>query len=159
MNIFILDLDPQIAAQMQCNKHVVKMVTETAQLLVTCFPNHTLRYKHTHFNHPCARWARASLSNYKWLLVHGLALGDEYTKRYGRHHKSSEVIEDCLNLTPNIVDIGLTPFARAIKEPWKTKTAAVDVVSAYREYYLGDKAKFAKWKPKTSPPSWWSGTP
>jgi hypothetical protein len=35
MNIFVLDKDPVIAAQLQCDKHVVKMVTESAQMLST----------------------------------------------------------------------------------------------------------------------------
>jgi hypothetical protein len=35
MNIFILDKDPVQAAQLQCDKHVVKMVVESAQMLST----------------------------------------------------------------------------------------------------------------------------
>ena len=35
MNIFYLDSDPIIAAQMQCDKHVVKMILESTQLLYT----------------------------------------------------------------------------------------------------------------------------
>ena len=33
MNIFVLDKDPKIAASMQCNKHVVKMILESGQML------------------------------------------------------------------------------------------------------------------------------
>lgn len=33
VNIFMLDLDPRAAAQAHCDKHVVKMILETAQLL------------------------------------------------------------------------------------------------------------------------------
>lgn len=35
MNIFVLDQDPVIAAQLQCDKHVVKMIVESAQMLCT----------------------------------------------------------------------------------------------------------------------------
>ena len=35
MNIFFLDKDPVISAQMMCNKHVVKMILETAQMICT----------------------------------------------------------------------------------------------------------------------------
>ena len=35
MNIFYLDTDPVLAAQMQCDKHVVKMILESAQMLCT----------------------------------------------------------------------------------------------------------------------------
>lgn len=140
---------------MQCNKHVVKMVTETAQLLATCFPNGSLRFWHTHFGHRCGRWVRSSLSNYKWLLLHGIELADEYTRRYGKVHGSADVLDACLFMTPDIPDVGLTPFARAIKEPWATLTAQDDVVTAYRKYYVGDKSGFARWAPRARAPDWW----
>ena len=35
MNIFVLDINPKTAAQMQCDKHVVKMIVESAQMLST----------------------------------------------------------------------------------------------------------------------------
>ena len=35
MNIFYLDKDTIIAAEMMCDKHVVKMILESAQLLST----------------------------------------------------------------------------------------------------------------------------
>jgi len=36
VNIFYLHKDPVVAAQMSCDKHVVKMILESAQLLCTC---------------------------------------------------------------------------------------------------------------------------
>lgn len=155
MNIFVLSEDPELAARDQCNKHIVKMVTETAQLLTTCFPAGMLRFKYTHVNHPCAKWVRESLTNYKWLVVHGNALSEEYTRRYHRIHASSDVIDACIDLVPDIPDIGLTPFARAIKQPWKEMTRTLSIVEAYRQYYVGDKAKFAKWAPHAQAPAWW----
>ena len=35
MNIFVLDNDPIVAAQSVCNKHVVKMILESGQMLST----------------------------------------------------------------------------------------------------------------------------
>lgn len=35
MNIFALDDDPQVAAKMHCDKHIVKMIIEYAQLMST----------------------------------------------------------------------------------------------------------------------------
>jgi hypothetical protein len=155
MNVFILDTDPVVAAQQQCNKHVVKMILESAQLLVTAFPPGTTPYKHTHFNHPCGKWMRSSVHNFKWLLVHGVALCEEYTKRYGKTHKTESVIYDMLDANPDLPDIGLTPFVRAIKEPWKTQTMHMSITEAYRQYYIGDKARFARWAPRAVAPEWW----
>jgi hypothetical protein len=155
MNIFVVDEDPVVAARALCNKHVVKMVLESAQLLVTAFPAGTTDYKRTHVNHPCAKWTRQSLTNFKWLLVHACELSDEYARRYGRTHASASVIDKFLNLVLEMPDLGLTPFARAIKQPWKEQTAHRSVVDAYRTYYLEDKARFARWAPRAQAPSWW----
>lgn len=35
MNIFILDTEPTTAAHLHCDKHVVKMILEAAQMLST----------------------------------------------------------------------------------------------------------------------------
>ncbi len=149
MNIFVLDLDPVQAARGQCNKHVVKMIVESAQLLVTAFPAGTTPYRHTHVNHPCAKWVRASLSNYEWLLRHACELCNEYTRRYGKVHRTEHVIT-ALD-APDLSDVGLTPFAQAMPDQYRR----ADVVEAYRGYYVGEKSRFAKWAPRAQAPSWW----
>lgn len=155
MNIFVLSEDPIRAAQAQCNKHVVRMVLETAQLLGNAHPSADALYQHTHYNHPCSKWVRQSLSNYKWLLLHGWALCEEYTRRYGKVHRSQCVIERYVDAQPDLPNVGLTPFSRSIKEPWKGQTSALPVVEAYRAYYVGDKSRFAAWAPRAQPPEWW----
>ena len=42
--------------------------------------------KITHKNHPTTKWIRFSAENYTWATQHGLALCEEYTRRYGRTH-------------------------------------------------------------------------
>ena len=86
MNIFFLDFNTQKCAQYHCDKHVVKMILETAQLL--CGVHHMIPqvtpqvpYKLSHKNHPCAIWTRDSLSNYLYLCDLGLELCKEYTYR------------------------------------------------------------------------------
>jgi hypothetical protein len=152
MNIFVVDYDPVIAAQSLCNKHVVKMLLESAQLLVTAFPVGTTSYKHTHVNHPCARWIRESLANYRWLLQHSNGLCDEYTKRYGKTHKSEAIIASLG--TPDVPNVGPTPFAQAMPSAYR----GPDAVQAYRAYYIAEKARFAQWRPRASPPAWWPYT-
>lgn len=153
MNIFVLDADPSVAAMMLCNKHLLKMCVETAQLLCTAHPKDIAPYRHTHINHPCAKWTRASLANYEWLVEHGLEMCAEYTKRYdGKIHKTQEIIEWCRDTIPDIPDIGLTPFAVAISNPSYHDS---DPVISYRAYYIGDKSRFVKWAPRAQPPAWW----
>jgi hypothetical protein len=156
MNVFAVDVDPKIAAQSLCNKHVCKMPLESAQLLCTAYPLETSTpYQRTHVNHPCARWTRQSSANFEWLLLHSFALCDEYTARFGRTHASEAIIIWCAENAPPLPNVGLTPFARAIKEPWKAQTLDLPVDEAYRRYYVGDKARFARWTPRARPPSWW----
>lgn len=145
MNIFVLDNDPFKAAEYQCDKHVVKMVLETAQLL--CSAHETAPYKRTHYNHPCAVWTRSSLSNYMWLCEHGLGLAREYTFRYNKVHKSTEVIEWARLNMPNILNLGLLPFAQAMPDKYKHE----DAVVAYRNYYIHEKARLATWKHNACP--------
>ena len=156
MNIFILDKDVKKCAQYHCDKHVVKMILETAQLL--CGVHHVtahdtahdtahVPYKLSHKNHPCSIWARDSISNYLYLCEIGLALCEEYTYRYGKRHKSQDVITWCILNRPNIPDIGFTEPARAMPDEYKVD----DVIESYRNYYIGAKKDFAKWKNRDIP--------
>ena len=149
MNIFVLDEDPKISAELMCDKHIVKMILESAQMLCSAFPQGEAPYKKAFFNHPCSKWARASIDNYEWLLTHAYALMDEYLHRYGKIHKSLDAIAWCddnyHNL--NLPDIGLTDFAQAMPDEYKNNNAVV----AYQTYYVNDKKRFAKWKNRPTP--------
>ena len=142
MNIFVLDTDPVVAAQMHCNKHVVKMPLEAAQMLSTVHHIYDSRrasevYKSTHRGHPCTQWAAASRSNYSWLFDHFCALNDEYFHRYFRNHASWLKLRDVLQRPPtSMTDDAPTPFAQAMPDEYKND----DAVTAYRTYYKHDKA-------------------
>jgi hypothetical protein len=156
MNIFFLDENPTLSAQYHVDKHVVKMILETAQLL--CSVHHVtdqvtdqVPYKLSHKNHPCAVWARESLSNYLYLCELGLELGKEYTYRYGKRHKSIDVVNWCIVNKPNIPDIGFTTPAMAMPDEFKVDS----VVESYRNYYMGAKSDLASWKNREKP--FWFG--
>ena len=151
MNIFVLDRDPYKAAEMMCDKHVVKMILETAQMLCTVAAQqgHDTPYRPTHAKHPCTIWASVSQANWEWLIEHGFGLCEEYTRRYHKTHKSQAVIEWCQKLNLHFASDEQTPFAQAMPPQYKSDSA----VDAYRAYYHGEKARFAKWK--TGAPEWW----
>ena len=155
MNIFVLDYDTKKCAQMHCDKHVVKMILETAQLL--CGVHHMTNsvsdievpYKLSHRNHPCSIWVRGCVENYVWLCDLGIELCKEYTYRYGKRHKSQDVIEWCMLNIPNIKEIGdLTPFPLAMNDECKISG---EVVESYRKYYIMYKKDFAKWTGREIP--------
>jgi hypothetical protein len=177
MNIFVLSEDPFLAASQVCDKHVVKMPLETAQMLSTIHRvldgHETIRlskngrriktwvhptlehmlYRSTMVNHPCTIWGRENVANYWWLVDHGIALCNEYTRRYGRTHASQTIIDWCQQNAPQgILDaIRTTPFAQAMPDYCKVPN---DAVSAYRQYYLKEKEAIASWK-HSEVPNWY----
>lgn len=163
MNIFFLDSNFELAAQYLGNKHLVKAVLETAQLLSTAQHllaspvNETKVYRATHVNHPINKWCRANCQNYEWTCRYGLALCKEYTFRYSKRHKSQNVIEYCYNNYPyNLpLAIDMTPPAQAMPDEYKGPNTIEGVVEAYRRYYREDKMRNVecKWT-KRKPPEW-----
>ena len=149
MNIFALSTRAAECARWHCDRHVVKMPLEASQICCTVVRGlgGEARYKPTHKNHPCTRWAGESSGNYEWLVQLGLALCDEYTYRYGREHACEEVIRE-LQLPPpglRIADRGT--FALAMPEQYKQ----VDTVASYRAYYRAEKAHLHSWKNRQRP--------
>ena len=148
MNIFYLDKDPVKAAQVQYNKHVVKMILESAQMLCTAhhvygFPE-DVPYKQAHLNHPSTIWCRQNRHNYMWLYRHMIALGDEYTRRYGKTHMSITKCKNILRSYPALIPDGeFTQPPQAMPDKYKDKCS----VQAYWNYYIGEKHTVAN--PKT----------
>jgi hypothetical protein len=131
------------------------MILETAQLL--CGVQHIVNsqldipYKLSHKNHPCSIWARECVENYVWLCDFGIELCKEYTHRYGKKHKSQQIIEWCMINIPNIKSNGnITNPALAMPDERKiaSRNSAVD---SYREYYIKDKSHIAAWTKRPKP--------
>ena len=154
MNIFVLDKDPKKCAEYHCDKHVIKMILESAQLLSTAHHvcdssiDKNLLYSKTHINHPCAKWCRESKQNYTWLYKLFCCLLAEYTYRYGKNHKSEKLLIP-LATVPNIDRRNRTPAALAMPDKYRTK----DVVESYRSYYAHEKKRICKWT-KRKMPAW-----
>lgn len=145
MNIFVLDTDPHTAAIQQLDKHVVKMPLESAQMLCSALIAHGVEdtpYRKAHPKHPCTLWAAKTRTNFRWLVKHGISLCEEYTSRYGKRHKSQDVIEWCAARESAVPAGDLTPFAQAMPEQYKN----ADPVTAYQQYYMGEKRYIATWK-------------
>jgi hypothetical protein len=177
MNIFYIDKDPRMCAEQMVDKHVVKMILETAQLLSTAHrlldgeeyvgqsasgrkarrwrlpdDRETIVYSATHINHPSAVWCRESNNNYNWLFSHFIALLNEYTYRYGRTHKCANVdFVGQLSRLPKNIPVGyFTPVTPAMAEQY---VISQDSVLNYRNYYRQGKTHLHKWT-KREPPEW-----
>ena len=156
MNIFFCDQDPVKAAQALPDKLVVKMVTESVQMLSTC---HALAgapvdgaMKPTHGAHPCNQWLLESSANYEWLLAHTHALAQEYSFRYeSKTHGSAKYLPLLQNPPASIpVSAKMTRPKQAISEKWYRRNCAVE---AYR-VYLSLAKDYAAWKKGRPMPQW-----
>lgn len=181
MNIFYVDHDPQAAAQQMVDKHVVKMILETAQLLSTAHrlidgeeyigksksgrnarrwrlpdDRDTILYSATHMNHPSAVWARESRANYGWLFQHFIGLLNEYTHRYGKVHKCANVdFVGALSRFPNnLSDKMMTAPTPAMPDDYKVfVNGGIDALASYRKYYRVGKAHLHSYTNRDAP-SW-----
>ncbi len=172
MNIFALDSDPRVAAEMLCDKHVVKMIVESCQLMSTAHhvldgkevfrtskngrkirtymavtnASHPPLLRCTMMNHPCSIWTRYSSGNYEWLWTHTTELLVQYHIRYEKEHTYTNLVHKTLVQVPSTLAFntrrGATSFVQAMPEKYRQ----ADAVEAYREYYICEKARFAKWK-------------
>lgn len=145
MNIFVLDKDPVKSAQLQKDRHVIKMCLESCQLLCNCFYQDKVPYKRTHYNHSCSKWARESEGNFNWLKQHAIALCDEYTFRYSKIHKCRQVIDNLPEFKCD--NKQMTKFALAMPEQYKEE----DEVKSYINYYRSEKLIKGTWKSREIP--------
>ena len=159
MNIFYFYDSPMKSAQAQPDKMLVKMPLETAQMLCTAhreldgdeYADKVGLYKRAYWNHPCTIWARETSENYWWLFRHFLALGDEYTYRYGKEHASVAKLKYVLQTSPKAIKLDeRTPVAQAMPEEYKDENP----ITAYRNYCINEK-HYAKWERGRDKPSWW----
>ena len=178
MNIFVLDDNPITAAKQHCDKHVVKMIIESAQMLSTAHrmldgketrrPSNSGKrivqywemdsesmekslYKAVHMKHPCTIWTMESSANYRWHWKLFNQLCEEYTHRYKKVHETDIKLRRILWSFPNTIPHGfMTPFRQAMFEDCKMS----DTVKAYRKFY--HKKPFKMVWTRRDTPSWYS---
>ncbi len=176
MNIFYLDTNPALCAEYHCDKHVVKMIIEYAQLLSTAHriidgeeikvlsntgkqmvtqyklsdyrENHL--YKCAHINHPSNIWTRGNKDQYRYVVELWNSLNMQYTKRYGKVHSTFKKLCQYLNQFPeNIKETVYTMPPQCMPDDCKIEG---DTIEAYRNFYKAHKREFATWKNGT--PTW-----
>lgn len=160
MNIFYLSPNPTTCAQYHCDKHVVKMILETAQMLCSASKNLGYEipcgYRPTHKNHPCTRWMEESAANMEWSIALFKALNKEYEYRYFPKEHASKYLEIHFDaalahlkqsLGMEWVNAGITSRPQCMPPAYKH----TNVLLAYQRYYIGEKLRFARWTRREKP--------
>lgn len=153
MNIFAVDADPLRAARQLPDRHVTKMILESAQMLSIVFSHHywdigeVMKVDGTPFKtakgafkkHPCTIWAADSVQNCAWLIQHALGLCTEFNLRYGKQHGLTQSLFDVKRLFHRETGDAITihtmvdSFARAMPVDLKQDTS-IDDITAYQMY-------------------------
>lgn len=174
MNIFFLDRDPRLAAEQHCDKHVVKMILESAQLLSTAHrivdgqsfistsksgrkakrwwldsSRDSILYQANHVNHPCSIWVRSNIDHYRYLWDLYYFLIGEYKYRYDNKYHKCEALLNPLMPAPD--NIPITDWADPPQAMPEDVRVVNDPVAAYRNYYRQYKKDFATWKNREVP--------
>jgi len=164
VNIFAVNDDPRLAARDLPDKLVVKMPTESIQLLTPWAfnahgvyiqkPDGTTYGIKGYAHHPCMRWLYDSPANVIWLLEHAIEMSDEYTRRYGKQHGVNyalvQIQQLCETFYSDLSADDHTAFVQAMPIDFKNES---DPVQAYRNYINGYKG-YAEWR-YSEKPDWW----
>ena len=147
MNIFHLHKDPKTCAEYHCDKHVVKMILETGQMLSTAYRRHfgdnDDLYKTAYPRHPMTVWVGNSGGNFSWTMKLLEHLLEQYTLRYNKIHTTSRIF-NLLNtkhvywkdLTGDFLDPPLCMPDDCKRDCY---------IFSYRKYYKEYKSHFAKY--------------
>jgi len=153
MNIFHLDKDPKICAGYHCDRHVVKMILETAQMLSTAyrkkFGDNDDLYKTAYPKHPMTIWVGDSGDNFFWSVQLLDQLLYQYTVRYKKVHKTIK-ISNLLHSKHKLLHTWKTEFTPpplCMPDEYKSD----DYIQSYRNYYIGDKKRFARYTSVDTP--------
>lgn len=166
MNIFYVSHKPSRCARWHCDKHVVKMILESTQLLYTahwvvegepnlssapCRQDLGRGYKSIkNKKHPSAMWTYESLDHYMWLCQLAAFLCQEYEYRFGskKVHSCQKHIEWLTaNPPPHLVSKGWVQPPQAMPEEYRHSNSIV----AYRRYYLGAKSRLLRYTRRNMP--------
>lgn len=168
MQIFFLSTDQRLCAQYLCDKHCVKMPTETAQILSTVWWNsndlkafdwqqrYGLYKPVRNKSHPVIRWVQQSTANYRWTVELLKQLCIEFEFRYGHKHACERFVplfETTFGLPPLLSDdwIPMSQNFQALPDEFKDD----DPVLAYWLNYAVEKRRFAVWNKKRQAPTFW----
>lgn len=146
MNIFVLDLDPVIAASYHCDQHLHKMILESAQMLSTAAHKHFPHirehiYKPAYEKHPCTIWVSESYSHMVWVCTLANSLEEIRLSSGNNRHSSMDVIDAVYSNVADPYALAPLEFAEAMYPHIKIRQD-LSTVEKYQLYY---RKKHTQW--------------
>lgn len=144
MNIFYLSQCAYTSAEWMHEKHTVKMVLESAQILSTAVQMNIMEtdnrlFKCAHIYHPSVKWVSESIWHYEWLMRHYQALSAKYARVFNRDHiaytRLISYLREYYDLFP---DNGFRHPPLCMPDKYKVHDSAE---ACYRAYYIGEKLR------------------
>lgn len=113
-------------------------------------------YKAAHMKHPCTIWSMETAGNYNWSVELFKALCQEYTHRYGKQHKSAELI-DSLSVAPRSISqsLELTQMPLAMGANPECIDYS-DIIGSYRKFYQTKQSRFKMVWTNRNVPDWFA---
>jgi hypothetical protein len=162
VNFFYLDKDPKKCAKYYCNKHILKIPIEIAQILskIHYELKSKIDYSKIYKNSTVVKntigpycWIKESLDNYMWANKLGLELINEYKFRYNKtEHKTECILQYLYDNPPNLPKISETKFKGTNKYDMFQYISNDPIICA-RYNYAEMKCINDKWN-KDGPPDW-----
>jgi hypothetical protein len=163
VNFFYLDKDPKKCAKYYCNKHIIKIPIEIAQILskIHYELNSNIDFSKIYkksivVNNSIGpyQWIKESYDNYIWACKLGLELINEYKLRYNKeNHKTEIILIFLFNNPPKLLKKGITKFIGTNKYDM-FQFISNDPVICARYNYAEMKCTHDKWNKEVSPPDW-----
>ena len=161
MNRFLINYTPEMCARDMCDKHVVKMPLEEAQMLCTTVRLHAPDYaeeaglyRAVHQKHPCTIWAGQSRANYRYSLDMFKYMCREYTHRYGKVHASWRLYDALVDAEQYVPDGLITPHPECFSEHTDLKSGKSWPIQSYRKFYMTKQKRFKMVWTRRDMPEW-----
>jgi len=157
MNVFMTNLDPQIAAYEHCTVHRIKMIIETAQMLCSAhrildgdkWADKVGLYKSTHVNHPSTKFVRSGCNGYAWTYELFVYLCEYQYRARGVEHASARLIPHLVSIPRNAPNnLQFNPVLAAADDQAHSMWKSEGIERAY-QVYLNN--KFREWRDRDKP--------
>ena len=159
-NIFITDEDPRECAEILSDQHIRSQIATTARVLVAALREHGITgpmLPPTKEVSPFSQWAAKDWGHFMWLAFHGMALTEEYHRRFGVVSPASAPLLVAGQLG-HLLSGGTSDFP--LNWPWSDAAKQYEEVGdVFSAYQTALRVKYEVWCERGEMPTWTNACP